>query len=39
VTSDLRVLAREFGLTPSARASLQAETAKGGDVSRLFTTG
>jgi P27 family predicted phage terminase small subunit len=38
VTTDLRVLAREFGLTPSARAGLKVEITSG-DVGRLFTTG
>lgn len=38
VTNDLRVLAREFGLTPSARSGLKVEIT-GGDVSRLFTSG
>jgi P27 family predicted phage terminase small subunit len=38
VTADLRILSREFGLTPSARASLKVEISPG-EVGRLFTTG
>jgi P27 family predicted phage terminase small subunit len=39
LTAELRVVARELGLTPSARAGLRVTVAVQAPVERLFTTG
>ena len=38
-TNELRIMLREFGLTPSARAGLHVDLTISNGVDRLFTTG